>query len=32
MVAVVLLAAMDLHGAAMVAGIVIGRQGASARP
>jgi membrane associated rhomboid family serine protease len=36
MVALVLLAAMDLHGAAMVAGIVIaaviGRQGASARP
>jgi membrane associated rhomboid family serine protease len=36
MVALVLVAAMDLHGAAMVAGIVIaaviGRQGASARP
>ena len=36
MVALVLLAAMDLHGAAMVAGIVIaaviGRQGAAARP
>jgi membrane associated rhomboid family serine protease len=36
MIALVLVAAMDLHGAAMVAGIVIaaviGRQGASARP
>jgi membrane associated rhomboid family serine protease len=36
MVALILLAAMDLHGAAMVAGIVIaaviGRQGANARP